>query len=99
MLHQEKKVASQKKNQRQQLTFAWCNLEHKQKLKNKGQLLLGGDPKATTNLCRCNGKKRRFLLGGDPEEKTTINLCGGWCKPLQKKRKKEQLACGNEKEK
>jgi len=31
------------------------NLEYKQKVKNKGQLLLGGNPKATTNLCRCNG--------------------------------------------
>jgi len=29
----------------------------------------------------------------------TINLCGGWCKLLQQKRKKEQLTCGNEKEK
>jgi len=49
------------------LCGSWCNLEDKQKLKNKGQLLLGGDPKATTNLC--GGQKGQVILEGDPEGK------------------------------
>ena len=33
-------------------------------------------------------KKKQFSREAIQKEKTTINLCGGWCKPLQQKRKK-----------
>jgi len=55
------------------------NLEYKQKVKNKGQLLLGDNPKATTHLCRCNGKKGRFLLGGDKKQLACVVAGASYC--------------------